>query len=217
MTGLLLAIGSSPVMAATSNVASTRHNLSSSGLYSVKSSTQTDTQICAFCHTPHGANITTVSGPLWNRNTSGKSYTRYTSSSLDANTITDGFLDQPAGSSMLCLSCHDGMVALGDVNVLNGVSTSMTLSGTNSGKMPVGTGTLTGFTRVLDTNLTNDHPISITFNDTLAAQDGELQRLTTDDPAQRDKITGNIIGVRKSGYKPLLPLEPTGKGGLGQV
>jgi hypothetical protein len=217
MSGLLFALGGDPLMAAPSNVAATRHNLSASGQFNVKATNATDTQICAFCHTPHGANTSTVAGPLWNRNTSGKTYTRYTSSSLDANTITDGFTDQPAGSSVLCLSCHDGMVALGDVNVLNGVSTSISLDNTNGGKMPTGKGGLTGFTRVLDTYLGNDHPISVTFNDTLAAQDGELQRLTTADPAQRDKITGNIIGIRGSGYKPLLPLEPTGKGGLGQV
>ncbi|HYD94709.1 MAG TPA: cytochrome c3 family protein [Noviherbaspirillum sp.] len=215
------ATASTPALAQSSNIAITAHNLSRSGLPNsignVRAPATGETEICAFCHTPHQSS-TSVKGPLWNRNSSGSTYTRYTSSSLDSNTIISGFNDQPAGSSLLCLSCHDGLVALGNVNVLRGVSNvAVSLDNTNAGKMPHGMGSTTGFTRALGADLSNDHPISITYDDRLAAQDGEMTRLTTTAPAQRDTISGNIIGVRTSGYKPLLPLEPTGPGGSGQV
>ena len=74
-----------------------------------------ESQVCAFCHTPHGANLAPKT-PLWNRKLSGATYIPYNSSSLDA---TD--LGQPGGKSRLCLSCHDGTLALGSVNVLNRV------------------------------------------------------------------------------------------------
>ena len=74
--------------------------------------------------------------------------------------------------------------------------------------MSIGSGLLTGFTRNLGTDLSNDHPISITYNDALATADGEMA-----------SPSGNTIlmGIRSSAYKPLMPLEPTGAGGLGQM
>jgi len=65
---------------------------------------------CQYCHTPHMA----LSGtPLWNHKLSDRTYEIYWSTSLDAN------VGQPTGSSKLCLSCHDGTVAL-DATVRGG-------------------------------------------------------------------------------------------------
>jgi hypothetical protein len=224
----LLAAGVAAVYGApTSNITITAHNLSQSGTKTVAAPSGGETQICAFCHTPHGAN-TVVGGPLWNRNASGNSYTRYTSGSLHATNITDGFNDQPAGSSVLCLSCHDGLVALGNVNVLRGKSSpaAIALNGTNSGKMPIGVGVNSGFTRVIGTDLSNDHPISITYDsDLTTAVNGsssapeELRRLDGNQRYPADSSTP-VIGRRGNGIKPLLPLESTGKGtktGIGQM
>jgi len=58
---------------------------------------------CSFCHTPHGALPGT---PLWSHKLSTAVYKIYESSSLKAK------VGQPTGSSKLCLSCHDGTVAL---------------------------------------------------------------------------------------------------------
>src|SRR4029077_11329544 len=90
------------------DVRNTKHNLSASGPGTLKATTET--QVCVFCHTPHGA--TQGVTPLWNRQLSSQTHTAYTSSSLDANAI-QGSLDQPGGSSKLCLSCHDGTLAIG--------------------------------------------------------------------------------------------------------
>lgn len=188
-----------------SDVASTAHNLSATGPGNVAATSQTE--VCVFCHTPHGA-TNELGAPLWNRAMSSATYTTYTSSSLDAETIA-GQLAQPAGSSRLCLSCHDGTLAIGMVNVLGGEqNVSIAMTGTGAGDtMPPGAGDQTGFTRNLGTDLTNDHPVSLTYDTTLATTDGELL-----DPAANPHI-----GIRSPGVRPAVPLEPTGAGGEGQV
>lgn len=175
-----------------SDVAATRHNLSSSSTGTV-STTDSD-QICVFCHTPHGAsNIT--GAPLWNRQLSDTAtYTLYTSDSLDAT------LEQPGGSSKLCLSCHDGAMAIGKVNVLNAATdVTLTMTGTDpDGSMPAGSGAQTGFTRDLGVDLSNDHPISFTYDDSLALTDGELHA-----PSSSPHIANRIPGTAP----PAIPLE----------
>src|SRR3989338_1544680 len=96
----------------------------------------------------------------------------------------------PGGSSKLCLSCHDGAMTIGQVNVLNGTApATIAMAGTNAGKMPDGSGATTGFTRNLGINLGNDHPISFTYNDTLATADGELRPITGN-PAVANRAAG---------------------------
>src|SRR5437870_457143 len=81
------------------------HNLSAGGTGTVKATGETE--VCIFCHTPHNA---TPVKPLWNRSLSVTSYKVYSSNSLKAQP------GQPTGSSKLCLSCHDGTIALGSVS-----------------------------------------------------------------------------------------------------
>lgn len=205
------------VYAGTSDISSTRHNFSSSAIGTYKADGVT--RVCVFCHAPHSPNA--PQAPLWNRSLStASSYVRYSSGSFDAEDISavSGSL---TGSSKLCLSCHDGVMAIGTVGVLNGmVNATITRDGGQPmGQIPVGTaGVLTGYTRNLGTDLSNDHPISFVFDDTLSTRDGELRRLSTAEPMQRDVDTGGaVIGIRAPGYKPYFPLEPTGPGGAGQV
>jgi hypothetical protein len=177
------------------DVRNTKHNLSVTGPGPVKA--QTETQVCVFCHTPHGAeNI--PAAPLWNRVQSGATYTPYTSSSLEANAAE--LSNAPGGSSKLCLSCHDGTMAISNINVLNGQSpATISLNGTAAGgTMPPGSGSGTGFTRNLGISLTNDHPISFTYDAQLASDDGELR-----------VPDGVNVGTRVAGVnpKPKLPLE----------
>ena len=190
---ILFLAGAQAAPAATlSDIRNTKHNLSVSGPGPVRA--VSETQICVFCHTPHGAE-NAPAAPLWNRQLSGATYTPYTSSSIDATDIAA----TPGGSSKLCLSCHDGTLAIGSVNVANGqTSVSIQMTGTSpDGSIPVGEGELTGFTRRLGVDLTNDHPISFTYDSTLALQDGEL----------RNPLAVPHIATRTPGTKPLVPLE----------
>ena len=100
---------------------------------------------CQYCHIPHNA----AGEKIWARG--------------DSATLTSG----PYGSiGNMCYTCHDGTVTIGAVNVLGGQgSASIDMSGTASGKMASGSGSLTGFTRDLGANLSNDHPISFSYND----------------------------------------------------
>jgi cytochrome c554/c'-like protein len=180
---------------AESNIRLTKHNFSSvSGIEDVKATSES--QVCVFCHAPHGA-TEEPGAPLWNRQLSpSATYSMYDSLSLEDNDMSAA----PGGSSKLCLSCHDGTVAIGSVNVANGQeSPTIAMEGTQvGGFIPVGEGVTTGFTRNLGTDLTNDHPISFTYSAALATADGELRN-----PEAVSHIGDNVTGETK----PLFPTE----------
>ena len=192
LSGLVLCSASTVFAARIADISNTKHNFSALGPATLPTQQQrvvsatSEVQICVFCHTPHAAN--TAQTPLWNRALSSANYTTYSSSSLDS---TNGApLQQPNGVSKLCLSCHDGTMAIGAVNVLNGRYTDrnpntedIAMKGTSGGKMAPGEGITTGFTRYLGTDLTNDHPISVRFDANLALKDGDMR-----DPASTTAI-----------------------------
>ncbi len=132
------------------SITTTKHNLSVTGPGTLKA--VSETQICIFCHTPHSSKADT---PLWNRNFDAvsASYTPYTSSTLDASP------GQPTGASKLCLSCHDGLLALGDV-----------MSRAQPIQMQGGVTTIPSESPgYIGENLTGMHPISFVFDDALAS------------------------------------------------
>ena len=138
---------------ASADVAATKHNLSVSGPGAVKAATEA--QICVFCHTPHNAS---PAAALWNRRNPTTTYTPYSSST------TRGSAGQPNGASLLCLSCHDGTIALGEVLSR---ATPITMAGAVT-TMPAGAGRL-------GTDLGDDHPVSFAYTAALASQrNGEL-------------------------------------------
>lgn len=135
-------------------VANTAHNLSTSGTGEIKATSED--RICIFCHIAHHALPT---APLWNRTSSGAVYTPYTSSTIVAAP------GQPTGSSILCLSCHDGTIALGDVAAGDPIAMA-----NNVTTMP-GSTTAGG---LLGQDLSDDHPISFVFSSTISSTRGEL-------------------------------------------
>lgn len=152
-------LAASPVLA---GVATTRHNLSAAGPGTRKSTTESET--CVFCHTPHNAS---PGGQLWNRRT-GATYTPYASSTRKS---TAG---QPNGASMLCLSCHDGTVALGEV-----------LS--RATPIPMAGGALAG-NPLLGTDLRDDHPVSFVYDSALVSARGELASPATLGPPGKVRL-----------------------------
>lgn len=214
----VLAAPSLSVPARASHVRETRHNLSTLSSAATRDVQSTDVnQLCVFCHTPHAAttrdaaNNVILPAPLWNKVIPAQTaYTGYVSDSLDA---TAG---APGGSSKLCLSCHDGTLAVGNMNVYNtvvGFSATMTGPAQSGGKLSGVSET--GFSTALGQDLRNDHPISIAYTDTLVSRDTELRRLTNvvDARIEAASVANNVspprdlLGTRASGYRPLLPLE----------
>ncbi len=133
------------------HVSDTVHNLSVSGPGEVRA--QAERQVCIFCHAPHN---TSGLRPLWNREVPAANYRIYRSSTLDAKP------GQPTGASKLCLSCHDGTIALGSV-----------LSRADRIQMRTGDFMPAGLTN-LGTDLSDDHPVSFFYTASLAVEDGQL-------------------------------------------
>lgn len=102
--------GGATGLSCTENVRETKHNLAAN---TDIVSTGT-TEVCVFCHTPHGGRTDVAGGgaPLWNRALpSGAGYETYTSPNFD-NDQGGGTNNGPKGVSLACLSCHDGTIAL---------------------------------------------------------------------------------------------------------
>ncbi len=153
-----LALGSASSHALT--IVGSKHDLSSGG--TAQATTTATTEVCVFCHTPHGSD-TSASVPLWNKKlTPTAAYIRY--SSLQTSTL-DGS-EAPVGSvSLACLSCHDGTQAMDVVINAPGsggyVAAGSELSAADIGVMvgvPAGAPI-----PALGLDLSNDHPISIQY------------------------------------------------------
>ena len=107
VTGACLVAAVTAAGAQQSNVASTMHNLSVSGPGEIRS--LTETEVCKFCHIPHSA---AAPEALWARSMSKAVYVMPEARSGGTNRA---LASQPDGSSRLCLSCHDGTIALGEI------------------------------------------------------------------------------------------------------
>ena len=129
-------------------IVGTAHDLSGEGW-------NTTSEICVVCHTPHNAS-TVTDAPLWNHTVTSATFTPYP----DTGTL-DATVGQPAGVSLLCLSCHDGTVGIDAFGDNTPVPTMITGDA------------------LLGTDLSNDHPISFTYDAALATADGELFDPTT--------------------------------------
>ena len=149
---LVAMLGMFAAQASMAAITGTAHDFSGRGWGSA--------EVCIFCHAPHNAN---GGAPLWNHAPTAATFTLYSSPSLTTATMA-----QPAGVSRLCLSCHDGTVAI------------------DSYAARTGTTNMTG-DALLGTNLSNDHPIGFTYDAGLATADGGLVT-----PASTSLVTTNV-------------------------
>ncbi len=139
-------------------------------------------EVCKFCHTPHGGS---AKGPLWNRTDptgpgAGGTFPLYTgaanlkaipASQYNATVASDASL-YPNGSSRLCMSCHDGVTAVGEV-IVGGELATLTMSAF---------GTI---------DLSSSHPISFVYNATVdAALPATFRLPTSSDPVALQTISG---------------------------
>ncbi len=152
-TGFLLVLMTCGVSLADDTVVHSKHDLSFQGPGPIRS--VNESEICIFCHAPHNAAPQT---PLWNRENPRTYYRIYDSSTTDAR------IDQPTGPSKMCLSCHDGSMALG--NVLSRPTTHPIIM--TSRTIPPGTTDLSN-------DLSDDHPIGFRYDRALANVDRQIR------------------------------------------
>jgi len=144
-------------------------------------------RVCAYCHTPHMAAGAAAQDPLWNHTLSSTaSYGVYGSSTLEPTNDIADIGAATAGSATtthLCMSCHDGTIALGSLyNPPNtGVPTTIGVIGN-----------ITGTGADMGTSLADDHPVNFTYNTALATADGELE-----DPSANATVAGLLDGAGK--------------------
>lgn len=109
-------------------------------------------RICIACHAAHNTDTNIADAPLWShKNSTIASYTLYSSPTFDGA----GTMTQPSGSSKLCLSCHDGSVAVDSFGGKTGTSYVTTFIGKSG-------------------NLKGDHPIGFAYDAVLFGKDPSL-------------------------------------------
>jgi predicted CXXCH cytochrome family protein len=145
-TMVLLLWAGAPAQSA--SIVANKHNLSATGPGTIKATSEGE--VCVFCHVPHNSRAT---GPLWNRDQPVGSYTPYTSSTRKISAP-----GQPTGASLLCLSCHDGTIALGKVSSR---TANIAIAG---GKNNF----LLGDQSYIGTDLSDDHPVSFLYSSVLS-------------------------------------------------
>jgi predicted CXXCH cytochrome family protein len=168
MTRLAAAVLSAvPLFATSSKIAviGSQHDLSATGSGPVKSGSL---EACVFCHAPHNVNPNIT--PLWDHTLSSQSYTTYSSS-----TYTSGIQTPGAGSSKLCLSCHDGTVAVGLTVTQGQIATSGSMNSSD----------------VFGSNLSTSHPVSMT-----PADDGSLAPSLFNNPPSTNDPSVKLVGAK---------------------
>ncbi len=185
--------------AAPTLVKDSKHNLSASGPGTYKAQSPAlggTTEICVFCHTPHGGN---TEAPLWNRSTTQSGYVPYASDVMSLMSITAENPSTGSASAIhikktrVCLTCHDGTVALGKlVNMpydSGGTEVAMTPN-TKIQQQDAG---------YIGLDLSDDHPVAVQHDN---GKDGELKspvssltrvRLYTTD------ASNNVIETKNNG------------------
>lgn len=147
-------------------IAGSAHDFSSA-------SWQSDGEVCNKCHTPHNAK-SEPNAPLWDHELTTATFTMYSSLTFDG---AGSVGTSPSGSSKLCLSCHDGTVALDSYADATGTNF---ISGVGD----------------LGAVLSDDHPVSFTYDASLAGTDGELF-----DPSTATGVGGTIANTMLYGGK----------------
>ena len=150
-------------------------------------------RICIFCHTPHHSyKLSQANGgppaglgsgnqagdeftylPLWNHALTGNagSYSMYYNGpgapqvGKKASQAVQQAVSGPGGVSLLCLSCHDGSVAVNEYG-----NSSQPASSQSSGSGPIGA----EYTIGKDNYLGNHHPIGFDY-DAVSGADDEIE------------------------------------------
>jgi hypothetical protein len=177
-------------------------------------------RVCVYCHAPHHAIKDDAAGPvgfdnypLWNHQFSNATFSPYIWATPD-NQLAAGDINDPlVGPSRLCMTCHDGNVAVDQHGSADGTmkqAGSTKISAINGGRAN------------LTADLSNTHPIGFDYNTVatarnlqasngsgLAGVDGTEIVISTNHYASAIDTTGTAQGVyndvtRNAGNKTIL-------------
>ena len=167
-----------------SNVGNGVGSMAASGFASGTAGVAADRQsrICVYCHHPHNSMAASSMpggySPLWNRQLSTKTFAAYNNGGFANSSSTPHALNavSPAGLSgvsLLCMSCHDGVVAMNAYSQTTGTTDGQ-------GNTAVG-GAITssaGFSgRGGASDMSNHHPMGFNYAN-VAAIDNEIAKPT---------------------------------------
>lgn len=147
-----------------------RHNLSANQT-SVTIQANTETRICVFCHTPHGG---TPQSQLWNRKDPTTTFPLY-AGAVTIKSVPDAQYDNtdptayPNGATRMCLSCHDGISAIGEV--INGLPQFAAQVAMNFDTLQAA-----GSSAAVDLALS--HPVSFVYTPSVVSQINTIEAAT---------------------------------------
>ena len=118
-------------------------------------------EICKPCHTPHNAQVGVL---IWNHDTTNAVHTDYVGYAMSGTPAVDA-------TSKVCLSCHDGSVAL---DAFGGGAAATFIAGNAA----------------LGIDLSNDHPIGFSYTGVV---DAEINQPPTDATIQTEIATNDIL------------------------
>ena len=128
-------------------------------------------EVCIYCHSPHVEDITIIAdyNPLWSGDVqTSTTFTPYTSATMDADMTVDPLV----GPTRLCISCHDGTIAI-DSALAASPGTRFIVPPRNIGGIIGG-----GPNQRLGNSLDRDHPVGFDYIAAAADDDG-IQPATT--------------------------------------
>lgn len=194
------------------SVVSSKHDMIATGFFTASGGAPTE--VCIFCHTPHGAQTSVTQAPLWNNDgtiatstitgfySSATMNTTYTVSQATAIDRTD---------ARLCLSCHDGSVG----QPVNGPNV-------NGGSLDNNSLALSA-NSVIGLDLSNDHPIGMDLKLDPEVQDIYLRPIVTieanfggvdpffgSNPDDNTMWCSSCHDVHNNGFKPFLRINNSG-------
>lgn len=181
---LFLVLTAAYIEGAPTLVEDTKHNLSSNpaNANAIKSSLFNGTsEICVFCHTPHSAR---PDAPLWNRTNSTASYTNTYWSDVLAG-LSYPTPEDPSNTGLpnyaihvktrICLSCHDGTIALGSLVNLPSSATSGEIQMVGTTGSLVANGMPTAAAGYIGTDFRDDHPVAVKYLPSGTGPDPEMK------------------------------------------
>jgi len=183
--GLLLALGATAMAANTpgNGIKGTAHDMSSGGDGATYGNDVGGLdRICIYCHTPHHSITPTEAAalanpltyyPLWNHDVTNQvtfnMYSNGTSLPTSTQHRLNATLDTKPGSiSILCLSCHDGSIAVAAYgNKGNGLNPTHNTAGSTLAATQYAIG--------VGGNLQNHHPIGFDYTAVAGVLDDEIR------------------------------------------